>query len=691
MITMKQYILNLLLWLGIAMPAFADNIVTVSSAEGRPGDEVEVTVSLTNTDPVMAAEVVIPLSENLRYVAGSATLNAARANGHQLSAASVGGSLRLYVYGLGGNTLAGNEGTLATFRLRLGKHPERFALTPQVILSNAMGQALSATPRTGTVTILTPELTITTPQIDFGHIPIRSTYTKTLTLKNTGTDVLTVTGVTFDAPELSVSETAFTVAPGVTKNLTVTFAPTKYGDISQKATIVSDASNGKQTAAIIADPFSVNELHVSDATGISDSEVSLSLTMNNMEPIVAVQCTFTLPDGLHYVAGSVAPSTHAEGLSATATVEGQKLTIFLYSQSNVPIPEGDGEIATFRLLLDGRSGTYYLTPKDIVLGNARLENMVSASTRGMVRIQSPTIAANASLDMGSTAITDVVEQTYAIRNSGQAELEVTGITFLAEGFCIKEALPLTVAPGATQQITVCYTPTKEGLFRTTMNIYCNDPATRLKNVTLSGSIYEPNTVGLTGEWSCEKTAYVTHIDLENYTQLVAVQMDIHLPEGTSINVANALSNTSRLAGMTSYLAKTDDLTYRLVVYSLSNAVVQGNNGDILTLTFNVEDANAMDGKELRIDNIILSDITSKNYSSTDVATLVMEAPAEEPVLIGDVNADGKVTVADAVAVMNYYLHWTAASADDNKYDINRDGKITVADAVNVMNIYLTAQ
>lgn len=60
-------------------------------------------------------------------------------------------------------------------------------------------------------------------------------------------------------------------------------------------------------------------------------------------------------------------------------------------------------------------------------------------------------------------------------------------------------------------------------------------------------------------------------------------------------------------------------------------------------------------------------------------------------LLGDVNGDGKVTVADAVAVMNYYLHWTSTSDDDNKYDINRDSKITVADAVNVMNIYLTAQ
>lgn len=56
---------------------------------------------------------------------------------------------------------------------------------------------------------------------------------------------------------------------------------------------------------------------------------------------------------------------------------------------------------------------------------------------------------------------------------------------------------------------------------------------------------------------------------------------------------------------------------------------------------------------------------------------------------GDVNGDGRVTVADAVAVMDYYLHWTAASDSDADYDVNGDGRVTVADAVETMNIYLT--
>lgn len=55
------------------------------------------------------------------------------------------------------------------------------------------------------------------------------------------------------------------------------------------------------------------------------------------------------------------------------------------------------------------------------------------------------------------------------------------------------------------------------------------------------------------------------------------------------------------------------------------------------------------------------------------------------------NRDGKVSMADAVAAMDYYLHWVSASDEDKKYDVNHDGKITMADAVDIMNIYLTAQ
>lgn len=613
---MKQFILNLLLWLGIAMPAFADNTVTVSSAEGRPGDEVEVTVSLTNTDAIVAAEVTIPLGDYLQYVDGSATLNASRADGHQLSAASVDGALRLYVYDFAGLALVSGDGMLATFRLRLGKHPQRFTLVPRVILSDASGQSLPATIQQGMVTTITPELTVAPPQIDFGHIPIRSTYTKTLTLQNSGTDVLTVSGITFDASELSALETAFTIAPGATKNVTVQYAPVKHGATTHKVTVFSDAINGRQTAIVVADPFSVNELHVANASGISDTEATVVITMNNMEPIVAAQCTFALPDGLRYVDGSVAAGSHAAGLSATATVQNKKLTLFLYSQSNVAIPEGDGEIITFRLHLEGCSGTYYLTPQDVVLGNARLDNMVSASTRGSVQIQSPTISGNASLNMGTMPVTEAAEAIYAIRNTGQVDLVVNNISFLAEGFSIKEELPLTIAKGTSKNITVCYALSEEGSFRTTMNIYSNDPVTRLKNVTVSGDRYEPNDLTISNSVANDNQEVRVTIGMNNVSSIAALQMDVHWVEGMSLT-ANDIVLKERVQGFSSTVVPMDATTYRVVLFSFNNQPVAGNSGDLFELVYHNTGCE-FNQTTITIDNVLISNLASENRVSPNM-------------------------------------------------------------------------
>ena len=48
-----------------AILAMADNIVSVSTACGKPGERVTVTVSLTNSEEIVAAELSIPLDAQL--------------------------------------------------------------------------------------------------------------------------------------------------------------------------------------------------------------------------------------------------------------------------------------------------------------------------------------------------------------------------------------------------------------------------------------------------------------------------------------------------------------------------------------------------------------------------------------------------------------------------------------------------
>ena len=60
----------------------------------------------------------------------------------------------------------------------------------------------------------------------------------------------------------------------------------------------------------------------------------------------------------------------------------------------------------------------------------------------------------------------------------------------------------------------------------------------------------------------------------------------------------------------------------------------------------------------------------------------------EMLIPGDTNGDGKVSITDAVYIVNYVLHQPAADFREAAADLNGDGKITITDAVQIINIIL---
>ena len=619
---MKHFLILCFAWCASTY-AIASNTVTLSSVSGTPQTEVEVVVSLDNADDIVALELNIPLGEHLSYVNNSAVLAAARNNGHQISAAQVGQDLRVYIYSLSLSALKGNTGELMTFRLQLGDEPTNYALSPTVVFSNAQGTSLIGSTQTGIVTILAPKLQIVNPQIDYGHIPIRATYTKSLQLKNVGNLPLTIENITTTDPLFVPKQTALTIEADQTASVSIEYAPVERGTVSAEVIVQSNAINGEQMVSIVADPFSVNELHVGNASGIADSIVTIALTMNNMEPIVAMQCAFKLPKQLEYVANSLAVNTtRNNGHQALSTLRGDTLFLAIFSMTNQPLHANDGEIATFQLRLNGSSGTYYLKPIDVVLSNTTEENMVSATSQGKVTIKAPAISSNASLSFGNMPITEVAHATYSVRNSGSAPLVLERATFLAEGYSIVEELPITIANYQTTTITVAYQPSEEGDFSTTMNLYTNDPNNRLKTVALSGKVYEPNALILSGH-SNQDSTYTLSVAMDNYTDIVAVQYDVHWRSDMTTS-QSAFKPSERMSNHSYSITPLDNHSYRVLVYSMSNAIIAGHEGELHQLIFTSQGDVNYCGTTITIDNIVLSNATGDDKTSEKSVTIRAE-------------------------------------------------------------------
>lgn len=606
----------LLLALCFCITAVADNRLSLSQASGTPGTEVSVSVSLSNTDSVSALQIALPLGKYLHYIDGSCTLSSARSNGHVITASQVDEELRIYIYSLSLSSLRGEAGELLTFRLSLGKEPADYTLLPQVVLSDATGKDLNASVSAGKVSILAPKLQVLTPQVDFGHIPIRDTYVQSLSLQNVGNLPLDITNISSDDALFIPQTPTLTIAPHATADIAIEYSPTLRGQTSARLSILSNAINGAQYATIIADPFSVNELYVSSASGVADSIVGISLTMNNMEPIVAVQCAFLLPTELVYEKNSFSLCAPREdGHIALSSMHGDTLSLYIYSPTNKPLKANSGELATFRLRLNGNSNAYSLIPMDVVLSNANSENMLSAAFEGSVSIQSPQLNCENNMRFTDAPVTEVAYTTLLIRNYGDAPLLIERATFLAEGYSIVDTLPLSISPWSEAPFTVAYSPKQEGDFSTTMNLYTNDPTMRMKTIAVSGHIYEPNSLSATGT-AMPNDAYSLSVSLSNYSDIVAAQFDIHwLAEMTTSQTQ--CTPSPRLQQHNYSVTDINDSTYRVLVYSMANTPIAGHDGELLQLLYTPKNQQSVNycGIPFTIDNIVLSNANGENKQS----------------------------------------------------------------------------
>ncbi len=130
------------------------------------------------------------------------------------------------------------------------------------------------------------------------------------------------------------------------------------------------------------------------------------------------------------------------------------------------------------------------------------------------------------------------------------------------------------------------------------------------------------------------------------------------------------------------------------------------NGNTPSLVYNTEFAcDAIDGSkyiyEMAFDyggNLIAggskvgiySVPTSSNQAITPARKALVVEKLADPVLVGDVNLDGRIDVADINAVLSVMLGRLGADAFDGRDDVNNDGETDIAD-VNALAVLLLSQ
>ena len=593
----------------------AQNSMSLSSAEAVPQGVVEIELSVTNTDSFVAFQTEIPLGENLSYVANSAVLY--RSVDHQLVASVDNGTLKLYAFSLSGKAFTGNEGVVAKFQLRIGNEPGSFPLNhTKAKLVNAAGNELPLTTYNGSVNVLTPKIEIRTPQLNYGHVPIRSTYNKTLTVKNVGNMPLTISGLQFSDATLSCpSFTEKVLSAGSSASFTIVYSPVAAGAVNYSVTVVSDASNGNQTAKVIADPYSVNELRIVSTSGYCDSIVDVNIKVNNMDAITGFQFCIKMTSALQYQTNGFELSSRKTDHVGMASMRNDTLVLVAYSPTNSSFIGDDGVIASFKVKIKGTSGNHYFYPNKVILTDAQAHNVMSDSYSGYVSVSSPKISVSSTVDLASSSITEVIQKDFRITNNGNAPLRIDSVKFNDSYLSCLTEFPLVINNYGNANITISCNKTTEGDFKSTMRIYSNDPTNGLQLVKVNGSRYEPNGLSIDNEAVVSDKYLDVLVNMDNYSEITALQVDFSYPNEYYTLQSSDISLTERCQGFSLTSVPINDSTFKIIMFSMSNAIISGNEGAVLKIRLNRNLEMQTETATVSLKNIILSDVKGNNKDS----------------------------------------------------------------------------
>ena len=226
---------------------------------------------------------------------------------------------------------------------------------------------------------------------------------------------------------------------------------------------------------------------------------------------------------------------------------------------------------------------------------------------------------------------------------------------------------------------------------------CRQPAPSRRSLLALTLILLATFAGITDMWAADAVtldkvellpgrATQVAIHLNNETAYTAFQMDISLPQGVTLAQTDGTAGISLSSRATAHNLTTKTLkdgTIRVLAYSMQNQTITVGSGDLLLLTLTA-DATFQGSETIKLKKIRFTTTAIKEVKFPNVSAICERIP----VIPGDANGDGRVTITDAVYIVNYVLQQPAPDFIPAAADLNGDGNITITDAVMVVNIIL---
>ena len=295
----------------------------------------------------------------------------------------------------------------------------------------------------GTTPVVTGvAIEISPSTVSFGNVAMGQSATKTVTLTNTGTEALSVSGIavagtgfTASGPHLPIS-----LASGQSTSISAVFKPTSGNADKGTITITSNAPGSPSLVAL-------------SGTGTTGTTAAATLTVTPS----------TVAFGSVAVGSEETQTVHVENTGSEAatiskvTISGTGVSV---SGMTVPMTLAAGQTANLTVAYKPlAAGT--LTASVSIASNATDASVVVGIN---ATATSSTLAATpSSFSFGNVVVGSDTTQTIRLQNIGTSQVTISAITPSVSSIAISGVtLPIKLASGTSATLTAAYKPTAAG-------------------------------------------------------------------------------------------------------------------------------------------------------------------------------------------------------------------------------------
>jgi hypothetical protein len=350
------------------------------------------------------------------------------------------------------------------------------ALSGSVSISSNAPNSPTTVALSGTGVSATVSLSASPSSVSFSGINVGSSSSKSVTITNSGTTSATISQVAVNAKDFTAGgiTTPLSLAVGSSAVLSVTFAPTAAESISGNITL----STSQGTSAVV---------------GVSGSSLQPALT------ITPSSASFG-----NVTTGSSSSQTIQLTNSGTGTLSITQVSVtgsgFSLGSLSLPVSLTAGQSQSFNVPF-APSSTGTMSGSVTVVSNApNSPATIPLSGTGVA----PTLLlsfSSTSLTFGSVNTGSSSTQSVTITNTGNANVQISGITESGAGFTLSGAgTPVTLTPSQTMTFSVIFSPTVAGTLSGSVTVTSNatgSPTT----ITVSGTGLQAATHTVTLNWT----------------------------------------------------------------------------------------------------------------------------------------------------------------------------------------------